>query len=310
MRKLLLELLVCPSCLPREARLRAAAVVEGGWGIESAVLECPACGSEYPVKEGTPYLFPELTAAGAGSRYSDPLVVSSYLWSQFADLLGCTPVSAYAEWAGMLSRTASLALDCGCAAGRLTFAMGAVSELAVGVDSSPVFISRARTLLRQGRLDFRTIVEGEITERRTIILPEAWDRSRVEFVLADILHLPFPASVCSLSASLNVLDKVSDPLRHLLELNRVCRTDGARLLFSDPFSWSEACTPRERWLGGMTSGRFAGRGLDNVLRLLQGDHGLITPPWTIETSGETAWTIHTHSNHCERIRSHFLVAVR
>jgi SAM-dependent methyltransferase len=310
MRKILLELFVCPRCLPREVPLRAAMVREDGQGIESAVLGCPACGGEFPVVEGTAYLLPEVRPLDTASPYAEPAVRSSYLWSQFADILGDAPNTAYTEWTHLLGRSASLALDCGCAAGRLTLAMGAFSELAIGVDRSPPLIIAARTLLRSGRLDFGLVVEGEITEPRTIVLPESVGRSRTEFIVADVLRLPFPGSTFSLLASMNVLDKVSDPLLHLLEVNRTAQTSAARLLFSDPFSWSPAVAPRERWLGGMTRGRFAGRGLDNVRRLLQGEHGLIGPPWRIETAGETDWTIRTHANHMERIRSQFLAATR
>jgi SAM-dependent methyltransferase len=310
MRKTLLPLLICPRCLPRETPLKAARIREDEHGIESAILDCPACGGEFPVREGVADLTPDVWARGTAQRYGEPSVVSSYLWSQFADLLGEAPTTAYQEWTRHLGSSASLALDCGCAAGRLTFAMSSVSELAIGVDLSPSLIAHARTLLLQGRLEFEMVVEGEITDSRTITLPETVDRDRAEFIVADVLRLPFPGSTFSLLSSVNVLDKVVDPLLHLLEVNRTARADEARLLFCDPFSWSGSVAPRERWLGGLTSGRFAGRGLDNVRGLLQGEHGLIAPPWRIERSGETAWTIRTHDNHSECIRSHFLAATR
>jgi SAM-dependent methyltransferase len=310
MRKSLLQLLVCPRCLPRESPLNAARIREDEHGIESAILGCPSCGWEYPVSEGVAYLIPEAEAQGTAHRYAEPSVVSSYLFSQFADLLGDTPSTAYQEWTRHLGSSASLALDCGCAAGRLTFAMSSISELAIGIDLSPTFVAHARTLLKEGRLNFEMVVEGEITDSRTITLPETVNRDRAEFIVADVLRLPFPRSTFSLLSSVNLLDKVAEPLQHLLEMNRTAHSSGARLLLSDPFSWSESVAPRERWLGGRTSGRFAGRGLDNVRGLLQGQFGLIAPPWRIENSGEAAWTIRTHDNHSEQIRSHFLAATR
>jgi SAM-dependent methyltransferase len=309
MRRMLLELLVCPGCLPREIPLHATGLRGDGEEIESASLSCPSCGREYHVVEGIAHLLSRDEMEDAG-RYSAAQVVSSYLFSQYADLLGETAATAYTQWAGLLGESATLALDAGCAAGRLTLAMGSISELAIGVDRSPAFIKAARSLLMDGSLDFQLAIEGEVTESRTIVLPEELKRSRAEFLVADVLRLPFPQSTFSLCASLNVLDKVADPLRHLLELNRTARSHGARLLFSDPFSWSDSSAPKELWLGGRMTGPFTGRGLDNVRGLLEGVRGLIAPPWSILSAGEAQWVLRTHANHCERIRSHFLEAAR
>jgi SAM-dependent methyltransferase len=308
MRKQLLQLLICPGCLPLEIPLRATGVGGSGEEIESAVLGCSSCGRRYQVNKGIAFLVPE--EANGDGRYNETLVVSSYLFSQYADLLGEAATTAYTQWEGLLGQSAALALDAGCAAGRLTLAMGSISELAIGIDSSPAFIKAAKALHMEGKFRFQLAIEGEITEETTITLPDELKRSKAEFLVADALRLPFPASTFSLCASLNVLDKVADPLRHLLELNRTSLGGGARLLFSDPFSWSESSAPKELWLGGRRVGPFTGRGLDNVRSLLEGGRGLIDPPWRILSGGEAVWVLRTHANHSERISSHFLEAVR
>ena len=70
----------------------------------------------------------------------------------------------------------------------------------------------------------------------------------------------------------------------MFEMNCVTQSSGVSFLFADPFSWSSAAAPDERWLGGTTTGKYAGRGLVNVRALLTSkeprpeDAALICPP--------------------------------
>jgi hypothetical protein len=64
------------------------------------------------------------------------------------------------------------------------------------------------------------------------------------------------------------------------------------------------------WLGGTNEGPFAGRGPDNVAALLEGRIDGFRSAWHIEDRGRIAWTIRTHANHFESIRSCYLKAVR
>jgi hypothetical protein len=99
-------------------------------------------------------------------------------------------------------------------------------------------------------------------------------------------------------------------MSHLAETNRVARADQAQFLFSDPFSWSTEVAPEEDWLGGKPKGHFPGRGKDNIIALLEGKIGPLSPVWKVDAQGHIWWKIRTHSNHFEMIRSCFIKASR
>jgi SAM-dependent methyltransferase len=141
-------------------------------------------------------------------------------------------------------------------------------------------------------------------------LPETWNSEGVEFIVGDILRLPFPSRLFNTVASLNLLDKVPFPLKHLKEMNRVAKEHGAQFLFSDPFSWTSDIAKEKDWLGGTLKGPYAGRGINNVLSLLRGKDGEISPRWNVEKEGDIWWKIRNHRNHFELIRSCFIKAIR
>jgi hypothetical protein len=111
-------------------------------------------------------------------------------------------------------------------------------------------------------------------------------------------------------ASLNLLDKVPKPMRHLEELNRVARSPGGQLLVSDPFSWSTEISEVDHWLGGKREGAFAGRGMDNLISCLRGEKGGLPGHWNVEAQGRLWWRIRNHENHFELIRSLWVKANR
>jgi len=245
------------------------------------------------------------------ARYEKATIVSSYLWSHFADLARDPDADpAYRRWSELLEESGGFALDAGCSVGRFTFEMARKAKCAIGVDTSRAFVHAARCIMRRRRLEADITVEGLLTEPLRFEMPEDWDTERVEFIVADALALPFPAGCFTTAATLNLVDKVPDPLAHLREMDRVTRDAGAHLLFSDPFSWSEDCSERQKWLGGTVEGPFAGRGAQHVRNLLQGENGHLKPPWNIDREGEVWWKIRNHKNHFELIRSCYIKASR
>lgn len=306
----LLDLLICPACLPAERSLRPAALTQAGGDILAGRLECPDCNRHYPIEKGVAILLPEPMTAEqrAADRYESPATVASYLWSHYGDLLGDPEATdAYARWAELAAGVSGSALDAGCAVGRLTFELGRHCELAVGVDRSLAFIRLARRLKLEGRLPFRLPLEGRLSERKTVVLPADWPRERCEFLVADAQALPFPRGTFHGGCSLNLVDKLPLPRRHLEELNRVTLPAGARLLFADPFSWSAAAAPAAEWLGGTTQGPFAGGGRENVRRLLE---TVLSPRWRVTRADSVWWKLRSHRNHFELIRSITLLAER
>ncbi len=308
MRQDILDILICPACLPVERPLRLTGARRAGNEILAGSLDCRACGRSYPIEDGLGLLLPEKEAAVASDKYLQPATVSAYLWSHFADLAGDPDASmAYRKWAALVPEGGRLALDLGCAVGRLSFELAARGGLVIGLDRSRPLVEKARKLARDGVLDYPLILEGRLSEPRRIELPAAWRAHPPEFLVADALALPFPAGVADRLCSLNLLDKVPKPCRHLAECDRVAAREGACLLVSDPFSWSTECAAEADWLGGTDGGPYAGYGRDNLRRILEREG---EPPWRITTEGEVAWTIRNHRNHFELIRSQYLRAER
>ena len=305
MKKQLLDLLVCPCCLPQEHPLVAEIVREQEGDIDTAILMCQHCGARFPVTDGIALLDPQATDSQRQSnRYETEEVVSSYLWSQYGDLLDDDQAStAYATWAGMMRPQAGVALDAGGAVGRFAFEMSGRCDFAIGIDTSVAFVRAARQLMQERSLSFALKEEGQLGREATIRLPDDWRSERVEFLVANALALPLRRDAISLFASLNLVDKVPAPLDHLREMNRVTRDRDAQFLLSDPFSWSVEAAPVEAWLGGTSEGRFAGRGQANIARLLADPEGELAPVWQVDESGHVWWKIRTHANHYELIRS-------
>ena len=314
MKRFLLPHLICPACLPKEQPLRLTSACEEEGDITSGLLSCNRCSQRFPIKNGIAHLLPEPERGVSGGqwRYDEPDLADRYLWSHYGEILGVPEFGdANMQWANLLSFQATdLSFDAGCSVGRLTFEMSARSALAVGCDLSGNFIRIARRLARDRRLTFSLQLEGNLRETFQIELPESWRSDNIEFIVADALRIPFASETFGQVASLNILDRVSYPLAHLFEINRVARNQDASFLFGDPFSWSVSSAPEELWLGGTVTGPYKGRGLDNVRRLLEGKEKILAPPWRINNTGAVSWKMRTHRNHYEVIRSDFLVAER
>lgn len=313
MKKIILPFLICPACLPKEQPLRLATEREADGDIVAGTLSCGKCRRYFPVRDGIAHLLadPDGGPSGGQRRYEETGMTDRYLWSHYGDLLGDRGAGdANARWAELLAGTGTAAFEAGCSVGRITFEMAARNKLAVGCDLSLPFIRTARRLARDRRLKFTLPLEGNLRESFEVTLPESWNTDSVEFILADALRIPFARETFSQVASLNLLDRVSYPLAHLYEMNRLACTGGASLLFADPFSWSTDAAPEEVWLGGTTTGPYRGRGAENVRRLLEGQGKILAPPWRISREGAVAWRLRTHRNHYEVITSQFLAAVR
>jgi len=312
MKRPLLELLICPSCLPDEISLRIQNHDMDGEDILSGRLHCGQCGTNYPISDGIARLIPiQNPMCNLSGKYEAQSVVSSYLWSHYGDLFDDQDAAqAYREWADLVVSRTGFSLDAGCAVGRFTLEMSRKSDLAVGVDLSHAFIKKAREFITKGSLDVSLVVEGTLTEEKTIHMHKDWDTEKVEFLVADVQALPFRGGSFNILSSLNLIDKIPLPFLHLKEMNRVARKKDAQFLLSDPFSWSTEITGEENWLGGTNRGAFSGHGEENIASLLNSKDGGINPPWSLGNRGHVWWKIRNHQNHFELIRSCYLNAFR
>lgn len=312
MKRSILEFLICPKCLPEEMDLSSEIHKEQARDIVEGSLRCRQCGTVYPIREGIAFLDPgALGEAKADSKYETAPVVSSYLWSHYGDIMGDEEASfAYREWAGQVEAASGFALDVGSAVGRFAFDMTTKSDFVMGIDNSVAFIRTARELMVRRRMTVALKQEGLLTREVEIVLPDAWLSGKVEFLVADALALPFRSGLFSVAGSLNIVDKVPKPLKHLQEMNRVTAGSGSQLLLSDPFSWSTEAAREEDWLGGRSNGAYPGSGLENIKTLLESGREQLMPAWHVLSQGSVWWKIRTHANHFELIRSCFVKARR
>ena len=314
MKKSLITHLVCPDCLPREYSLRLTSDKEEDGDIITGKLSCSHCKNDYLIQNGIAKLLPSETTALAGGqlRYEDQSLTNRYLWSHFGDLIGekTWEGERRSGWEEFCSSGGGLALETGCAVGRLTFELSSRYEFSIGCDLSLRFVETARKLSKLRQISFNLPVEGKLTERFELKAPDNWCCDRIEFIVADALRLPFASGSFQQVASINLLDRVSYPLAHLYELNRVAADHDSSLLLADPFSWENSPAPEEKWLGGTALGTYPGFGLENVRGLLEGKNRVLQPSWVIRRSGSVAWRLRSHRNHYEVITSDYLEATR
>lgn len=313
MKKLLTEMLVCPSCLPDEIKLNSEIIQQEQEDIITGSLICDQCGKVYPIENGIAFLDPmsPQKRPEANSKYETIPALSSYMWSHYFAMFDEQNASdAYIKWADLIRPHSGVSIDAGCAVGRFTFEMSQKSNFVVGVDSSLSFIQSARELMLKRQMKIAIQQEGLIAREETIYLPQNWDSKKVEFIIADAQALPFRSKTFSSLASLNLIDKVPLPIKHLKEMNRIAKAQDAQFLFSDPFSWSTDVANEKDWLGGTNNGPYSGRGIDNVIALMKGEKNGFLPEWRIEKHGHVWWKIRNHSNHFEIIRSCYVKADR
>ncbi len=313
MKIFLTEFLICPNCLPDEHQLISYDIELDKDEILSGYLRCQYCDTRYPILEGIAFMQKPTNTQKPASllKYETDHLLASYLWSHYSDLFNDqNATESYKIWADLISPSEGLCLDAGCAVGRFTFEMSNKNQFTVGMDNSHAFIRKARQFLHNPQIDISMPIEGLLLESKTFSVPQTWNMDKVDFIVGDALRIPFRKGLFSSMASLNLIDKVPLPIKHLTEMNRVAKDENSQFLISDPFSWSEDIAKREDWLGGTTSGIFSGYAKNNLLSLLGSENEIIRPCWTIETQGDLWWKIRNHKNHFEHIRSCFIKAKR
>lgn len=314
MKKWMHDKLRCPECLPDERPLTLAIAKQEDDDVTEGRLTCQGCGRSYPISEGVAILLPEQSRPHllTGTGYNSWQMLSAYLWSHYSEFFRDPDATdAYRRWSSCLKEAPpGQALDIGCAVGRLSFELSGTHAHVIGIDTSFPFIAKARELVKKKKLSFDLVVEGLITRSRSCDLPEDWHYDRVEFLVADALALPFPENYFSTVASINLLEKVTHPRHHLLDINRVLQTEEAMFVFSDPFSWDENVSAPELWLGGTDNGHGESRGIDNMADFFLGRDKVFDPPFKIIDRGSVPWKIRKTENLWEHIHSQYIIGLR
>ena len=313
MKKWLIEALICPECVDEEIPLTVDSRRQNDEEILEGCLICPRCTSSYEIHDGLAVVVPEKTLPITRDRtgYGSFSMLSSYLWSHYSEFFnGPDATDAYKKWAAAFKPQKGWALDIGCSVGRLTFELTRTHDRAVGIDTSLSFIREARNLAARQWLEFDLIMEGKITQAQSGALDPAFHFDRAEFIVADAMALPFRTGRFTTASSVNILEKVPDPHKHLSEANRVMDKTKAWFLFSDPFSWDAAVSHPDLWIGGRNQGPFKGFGMENIRRLFRDDAGIFSPGFDVREEGEVLWKIRKTRNLWEHITSQFVMGQR
>jgi len=173
------------------------------------------------------------------------------------------------------------ALDIGCATGRASFALARHFAAVTGMDYSARFIDVALQLT-SGE-DFRYVVpeEGELVAYRQVRLKEIGiDRQqaeRIRFVQGDACNLKPQPDRYDLVLAANLIDRLRQPKRFLQDITPMIRQGGV-LAISSPYTWLEAFTPKENWLGGIRENGEALTTSQALQRLLRDEFEEIAPP--------------------------------
>jgi SAM-dependent methyltransferase len=119
----------------------------------------------------------------------------------------------------------------------------------VGIDLSKSFIRAARQMQRNGAIKLSYLVEGERRASTTLLRPAGSHPERITFRTGDAMRLPASLTGFDVIVLLNLIDRVPDPARCLIDLTGRLNP-GGQLIIASPYTWMELYTPNNKWLGG------------------------------------------------------------
>ncbi len=145
------------------------------------------------------------------------------------------------------------ALDLGCATGRSSFELAKDFAHVDAIDFSARLIEAPSTLQARGTQRYVIHDEGELVSYKEVSLSD-FDgyeaiKDRVQFMQGDACNLPEKFTDYDLVFAGNLIDRLYDPAQFLDLIKDRIRA-GGMLVLTSPYTWLEAFTPREKWLGG------------------------------------------------------------
>lgn len=170
------------------------------------------------------------------------------------------------------------ALDLGCATGRASFELAKTFDMVEGVDFSARFIQVGVKLQQVGYVAFESVVEGDITQKQSVTIEElgyADVAEKVQFWQGDACNLKPQLGGYDLILATNLLDRLYNPKQFLGDMAWRLNKDGV-LVLTSPYTWQEASTNKELWLGGYyDENGEAVFTLDTIKKLLEKDFELL-----------------------------------
>jgi len=155
------------------------------------------------------------------------------------------------------------ALELGCAVGRSAFELARYCQEVSAMDFSHRFIEAARELQQREVFAYRRLEEGEIATDLQARVPEGIDGSRIHFWQGNACALPENLGKFDLVLMANLIDRLPDPRSCLARLENLV-VSGGTVLITSPYTWMEAYTPKDQWLGG-GGGQRTLEGLQEIL---------------------------------------------
>ena len=145
------------------------------------------------------------------------------------------------------------ALDLGCAVGRASLELARGFDQVTGLDFSARQIQVGVELLQQGFVRYPCLEQGELFSHREVTLTDmdlGHVRDNVVFYQADACNLKALYTGYDLILAANLIDRLYDP-RKFLTMIRERLNSGGLLVIASPYSWDEAITDKDKWLGGV-----------------------------------------------------------
>jgi putative 4-mercaptohistidine N1-methyltranferase len=149
------------------------------------------------------------------------------------------------------------ALDLGCSVGRSSFELARYCNEVIGIDYSHAFIDAANRLQVDGSHAATRLDEGSATTELTVAVGPGVDRSRVSFEQGDAQYVREDIGQFDVVIACNLICRLPEPMRVLNRLVELVKPRG-QLFITTPFTWLEAYTPSENWLGDGATDSFAG----------------------------------------------------
>jgi 5-histidylcysteine sulfoxide synthase/putative 4-mercaptohistidine N1-methyltranferase len=181
------------------------------------------------------------------------------------------------EIALKFAKNRGCALDIGCALGRGTFELARAFDKVVGVDYTARFIQNAQKMKEDKKLNFWVKSQGELKRFYEVRLSD-FDleqyAQKTEFWQGDACNLKPVFKGYDLVFATNLIDRLYDPKKFLADIGHRINGGGI-LLLATPYSWDEAYTPRQNWLGGFKKDGENWTGFDAIEAMLRENFELL-----------------------------------
>ena len=145
------------------------------------------------------------------------------------------------------------ALDLGCSVGRASLELARGFGQVTGLDFSARQIQVGVELLQHRFVRYPCLEQGELFSMREVTLTDLdleMIREKVGFYQADACNLKALYTGYDLILAANLIDRLYDPRKFLTMIHERLNPGGL-LVIASPYSWDEAITEKNKWLGGI-----------------------------------------------------------